>query len=263
MGAKGLAQPDSSIQNENQNNHLNAVNTGYVAGEMYMQSRLRSARDPATKNRDCHDMLKPNTALPYLFIKRFLDIILSGTALILLSPVMLVTAVAIKIEDPKEKVFYNAPRGGKDGLPFICHKFRSMNSSADALKASLMGQNEMSGPVFKIRDDPRVTKVGRFIRKTSIDELPQLYDVFRGAMSLVGPRPLPVDEEDGVHGIYKARELVKPGITCIWQVSGRNDIDFDEWMEMDMEYIQNQSTLLDLKLLLMTVPAVLSSHGAS
>ena len=176
---------------------------------------------------------------------------------------MLITAVAIKIENPKGKVFYNALRGGKDGVPFICHKFTSMCSSADAMKASLMTQNEMSGPVFKMKNDPRVTKVGRIIRKTSIDELPQLYDVFRGKMSLVGPRPLPVIEEDGVTGIYKARELVKPGITCIWQVSGRNNIDFNQWMEMDIEYVQKQSLLFDLKLLLMTIPAVFSNRGAS
>lgn len=205
----------------------------------------------------------PNTGLFYLFTKRFIDIVVSGIALVLLSPVMLLTALAIKIEDPKGKVFYNAPRGGKGGTPFICHKFRSMYSSADAVKASLMAQNEMNGPVFKIKNDPRVTKVGRFIRKTSIDELPQLYDVLRGKMSLVGPRPLPVVEEDGVVGIYKARELVKPGITCIWQVSGRNNIDFDDWMKLDMEYVRKQSLLFDLKLLLMTIPAVFSNRGAS
>lgn len=205
----------------------------------------------------------PNTSLFYMIIKRLIDIAVSGIALILLSPVMLLTALAIKIEDPKGKVFYNAPRGGKDGVPFICHKFRSMCSSADDVKASLMAQNEMDGPVFKIKNDPRVTKVGRIIRKASIDELPQLYDVLRGKMSLVGPRPLPVAEEDGVGGIYKARELVKPGITCIWQVSGRNNIDFDDWMKMDMEYVQRQSLLYDLKLLVMTIPAVLSNRGAS
>lgn len=207
--------------------------------------------------------IEPNTNPAYLFTKRFIDIIISGLTLLLLSPVMMITAIAIKIESPKGKVFYNAPRGGKDGIPFICHKFTSMCSSADDMKASLMTQNEMGGPVFKIKNDPRVTKVGRIIRKASIDELPQLYDVLRGKMSLVGPRPLPVAEEDGVKGIYKVRELVKPGITCIWQVSGRNNIDFDDWMKLDMEYIQKQSLLLDLKLLLMTIPAVFSNRGAS
>lgn len=209
------------------------------------------------------ERVAPNTKLFYLFTKRLFDIIISAAALVVLSPVMLLAAAAIKIEEPHGKIFYNAPRGGMDGEPFICHKFRSMYSSADVVKASLMAENEMTGPVFKIKNDPRVTKVGKFIRKTSIDELPQLYDVLRGKMSLVGPRPLPVEEEDGVWGIYKARELVKPGITCIWQVSGRNNIDFDDWMRLDMEYIQKQSFLLDIKLLVMTIPAVLSSRGAS
>ena len=207
--------------------------------------------------------IRPNTNPLYLFIKRFFDIIVSGLALIVLSPIMLLTALAIKIEDPKGTVFYSAPRGGKDGIPFLCYKYRSMCSNADEIKDSLMGQNEMSGPVFKITHDPRVTKVGRFIRKTSIDELPQLFNVFLGQMSLVGPRPLPIKEEEAVEGIYKVREKVKPGITCIWQVSGRNAIDFDDWMKLDMEYVQKQSLLFDLKLLLKTIPAVLSNRGAS
>ena len=209
------------------------------------------------------DEIVPNDAPSYLVSKRALDIAVSAAGLVILSPVMLLTAAAIKLEDPRGKVFYNAPRGGKDGVPFVCHKFRSMSSSADADKASLLSRNEMDGPVFKIRDDPRVTKVGRFIRRMSIDELPQLYDVLRGKMSLVGPRPLPVEEESGVKGIYKTREKVKPGITCIWQVSGRNNINFDDWMKLDMEYVRRQSLAFDLRLLLKTVPAVLGSKGAS
>ena len=206
--------------------------------------------------------ISANTKPLYLFTKRVLDIMISAVALVVLSPVMLLTAAAIKIEEPRGKVFYNAPRGGIDGAPFVCHKFRSMCSAADEIKDSLMSQNEMNGPVFKIKNDPRVTKVGRIIRKTSIDELPQLYDVLRGKMSLVGPRPLPIAEENRVQGIYKMRELVKPGITCIWQVSGRNDIDFDDWMQLDLEYIRRQGLLFDVKLLLLTVPAVFSSRGA-
>lgn len=205
----------------------------------------------------------PNTNPVYLLAKRIFDILISGFALIILSPVMLLTALAIKIEDPKGAVFYNALRCGKDGIPFRCRKYRSMCSDADEIKCLLMNQNEMNGPVFKMANDPRVTKVGRFIRKTSIDELPQLINVFLGEMSLVGPRPLPVDEENAVEGVYKIREKVKPGITCIWQVSGRNNIDFDDWMKLDMEYIKKQNFLFDLKLLLMTVPAVLSNRGAS
>lgn len=138
-----------------------------------------------------------------------------------------------------------------------------MYSNADAIKEQLMAQNEMSGPVFKIANDPRVTKVGRIIRKTSIDELPQLFNVFRGEMSFVGPRPLPIKEEEAVPEKYRGRELVKPGITCIWQVSGRNNIDFEDWMKLDLEYVQKQSLLFDLKLLFQTIPAVLTNRGAS
>lgn len=208
-------------------------------------------------------MINPNTNRGYLISKRIFDILVSGIALIILSPIMLLTALAIKIEDPGGSVFYNAPRGGKDGVPFLCRKFRSMCNNADKIKASLMEKNEMSGPVFKMANDPRVTKVGHFIRKTSIDELPQLINVFLGEMSLVGPRPLPVAESEAIEGQYKVREKVKPGITCIWQVSGRNGIDFDDWMKLDMEYIQKQGVFFDLKLLLMTIPAVLSNRGAS
>lgn len=233
------------------------------AADSEVQTEYSSDVAAETASGFAGEQIHPNGNPGYLIVKRLFDIVVSGLALVILSPVFLLTAIAIKIENPHGKVFYNAPRGGKNGAPFICHKFTSMCSSADEIKASLMAQNEMSGPVFKIANDPRVTKVGRVIRKTSIDELPQLYDVFRGKMSLVGPRPLPVVEEDGVTGIYKARELVKPGITCIWQVSGRNNVDFDDWMKLDMEYVQKQSLLFDLKLLLKTVPAVLSNRGAS
>lgn len=231
----------------------------YIPGDVAQQME---ERNPSGDLPSCQE-IKPNMAPAYLITKRIVDLLVSGLALLLLSPVLLLAALAIKIEDPKGKVFYNALRGGKDGVPFLCRKFRSMCSNADEIKASLIEQNEMSGPVFKIKNDPRVTKVGHFIRKTSIDELPQLINVFLGEMSLVGPRPLPVEEAEAIEGIYKVREKVTPGITCIWQVSGRNDIDFDDWMKLDMEYIQKQSLLFDLKLLLLTIPAVISNHGAS
>ncbi len=207
--------------------------------------------------------IKPNTNFLYLVSKRLFDIILSMLAILITFPILMVTAIIIKLEDPKGKVLYIAPRGGKNGVAFPCAKLRSMRSDADSIKAKLLEQNEMSGPVFKIKDDPRVTKVGKFIRKTSIDELPQLFNVFLGQMSFVGPRPLPIAEENAVEGIYKTRELVTPGITCIWQISGRNNIDFDDWMKMDMEYIQKQSLLFDLIILLKTIPAVLTNKGAS
>lgn len=222
-----------------------------------------ATREKTPTFQEVQEKIQPNLNRGYLMTKRMFDVAVSFLALVLFSPLMALTALAIKIEDPKGKVFYNAPRGGKDGKPFLCAKFRSMYSNADEIKASLMAQNEMSGPVFKITNDPRVTKVGRVIRKTSIDELPQLFNVLRGEMSFVGPRPLPVKEAEAIAGIYRVRELVKPGITCIWQVSGRNQIDFDDWMKLDLDYVRRQSLSLDLKLLLQTIPAVLSNRGAS
>jgi lipopolysaccharide/colanic/teichoic acid biosynthesis glycosyltransferase len=143
------------------------------------------------------------------------------------------------------------------------HKFRSMRVDAEALKAQLLHLNEMGGPVFKIKNDPRVTRVGRFLRKTSLDELPQFLDVLVGNMSLVGPRP-PLPSEVSQYDAHHRRRLsVKPGITCLWQISGRNEIDFDEWVDLDLRYIDNWTYLLDLKILLQTVPAVLRKKGAS
>ena len=209
------------------------------------------------------DRLIPNKSLIYRFIKRTFDIVVSAVGLIICSPILLVAAIAIKIEDPKGTIIYSQPRIGLNGSAFSCHKLRSMYSNADEVKAALSDQNEMDGPVFKIRNDPRVTKVGRFIRKWSIDELAQLWNVFKGDMSLVGPRPLPVVEELSCNAYQRQREMVKPGITCYWQVSGRNMMPFAEWIELDLKYIREQSLWTDLKLLFMTIPAVLSAKGAS
>lgn len=186
----------------------------------------------------------------------------SAVGLVLCIPVFLIVGLAIKIEDPKGPVFYHQPRIGLNGREFTFYKLRSMYTNADAIKASLMDRNEMDGPVFKIRDDPRVTKVGRFIRRTSIDELPQLWHVLRGEMSLVGPRPLPTVEELACNAYQRQRELVKPGLTCYWQVSGRNNIMFDEWIELDFKYIREQSLWIDMKILAKTAGAVLGGKGA-
>ena len=199
----------------------------------------------------------------YRLVKRAFDISASFLGLIFCIPIFMIVSIAIKIEDPKGKIFYHQPRIGLNGTTFSCHKFRSMYANADEIKATLMDLNEMDGPVFKIRNDPRVTKVGRFIRKYSIDELPQLWNVLVGEMSLVGPRPLPVSEELACTPYQRQRELVKPGITCYWQISGRNDVMFDEWIELDLRYIREQSVWADLRILFLTVPAVLRSRGAS
>jgi exopolysaccharide biosynthesis polyprenyl glycosylphosphotransferase len=195
-------------------------------------------------------------------VKRLFDIVVAGILLLLLLPLFLTVAVAIRLEDAGP-VLFKQQRVGRWGALFTMWKFRSMYTDAEARKAALMQRNEMQGGVlFKMKDDPRVTKVGRLIRKTSIDELPQLWNVLRGDMSLVGPRP-PVPSEVDEYSLSDRRRLEAiPGITCIWQVSGRSDIPFDQQVELDVEYIQSQSFLTDIKILLRTVPALLLGTGA-
>ena len=194
--------------------------------------------------------------------KRAVDLAGSAAGLIVLSPVLLVVAGLVKFTSPGP-VLYAQTRLGRNGRPFTFFKFRTMVDGADAMKNGLMAQNEMDGPVFKISNDPRVTRVGRFLRRYSIDELPQLWNVFTGEMSLVGPRP-PVPEEVARYESWQRRRLsMKPGITCVWQVNGRNNTDFDTWMKQDLEYIDNWSIGQDVKILFKTIPAVLSGKGAS
>ncbi|MFD1674186.1 sugar transferase [Alicyclobacillus fodiniaquatilis] len=197
-----------------------------------------------------------------LVFKRMTDFFVSLLAVIMMSPLMLGIMIAIKLDDGGP-IFFSQLRSGRCGKPFKMHKFRSMRVDAEALKAQLLHLNEMGGPVFKIKNDPRVTRVGRFLRKTSLDELPQFLDVLVGNMSLVGPRP-PLPSEVSQYDAHHRRRLsVKPGITCLWQISGRNEIDFDEWVDLDLRYIDNWTYFLDLKILLQTVPAVLRKKGAS
>lgn len=206
--------------------------------------------------------LLPNESKGYIFIKRTFDLCASIFALIALAPLFLLVSIAIKIEDPKGTVFYHQPRIGKNGKVFICHKFRSMYSNADFIKASLMQSNEMDGPVFKMRNDPRVTRVGKIIRRLSIDELPQLWNIIVNEMSIIGPRPLIVEEELACNSYQRQRELVKPGLSCYWQIEGRNDIMFDEWIELDRKYIREQSVITDLNILIRTFGAVIKGKGA-
>ena len=204
-----------------------------------------------------------NNSIFYLFIKRLIDIVGALLGLILLSPLFCIVAILIKLEDPKGKVFFAQERNGINSKTFKMYKFRSMVNNAEELLQKLQHQNEQSGPVFKIKDDPRITKVGKFIRKTSIDELPQLINVLKGDMSLVGPRP-PIPHEVEQYTPYQMqRLLVKPGLTCIWQVSGRNNIGFDDWVDMDIEYIQNRSLWLDIKLIFKTVGVLFGDENAS
>ena len=195
-------------------------------------------------------------------LKRMFDIAASITLMVLLLPVFLGVALAIRLESPGP-ILFKQKRVGRWGRLFTMWKFRSMYMDAEERKAELMAQNEMAGGVtFKMKDDPRVTKVGKFIRKTSIDELPQLWNVLVGEMSLVGPRP-PVPAEVDQYSLSDRRRLeVIPGITCIWQVSGRSEIPFDQQVELDVQYIESQSFWTDIKILLKTVPALLFGTGA-
>ncbi len=194
--------------------------------------------------------------------KRILDVSVSLFVLTVTLPLMLLIALGIKLTSPG-RILFKQRRMGLNGRVFTLYKFRTMIEDADRRRADVEHLNEMKGPVFKSRLDPRVTGVGRLLRRFSLDEIPQLWNVFRGDMSLVGPRP-PIPEEVNLYERWQRRRLsMKPGLTCLWQISGRNDIDFDRWIQLDLQYIDNWSPSLDLKILLRTIPAVLSGKGAS
>jgi exopolysaccharide biosynthesis polyprenyl glycosylphosphotransferase len=203
-----------------------------------------------------------NENISYLISKRAIDIIGALLGLIVLSVVFLVVAIAIKLEDPKGPVFFGQTRVGKNEKEFKMYKFRSMITDAESRLQDLLKHNETTGAMFKMKNDPRVTKIGRFIRKTSIDELPQLWNVLKGDMSLVGPRP-PLPREVEEYTIYdKQRLLVQPGCTGLWQVSGRSTIGFQEMVELDLNYIQKRSILMDLQIILKTVFMLFNSKDA-
>lgn len=198
-----------------------------------------------------------------LFAKRIFDLVVTTISMPVILPILVLTAIAVKLDSPGP-AFFVQQRVGLRKHRFPMFKFRSMYVDAEAKLKELEHLNEADGPIFKMKNDPRVTRVGSFIRKTSIDELPQLFNVLRGEMSLVGPRPMSIRDVDLFEkGLQRKRFSVKPGITCIWQVSGRSELTFDEWLELDLEYIDNWSFFLDVELLLRTIPAVLKSKGAS
>lgn len=222
-----------------------------------------NAEDPSMELRDVfgadeHD----STASYYPHIKRFLDIFISVIGIAVLSPILLLVVMMIKVEDPEGEIFFRQQRVGKSGKLFYMYKFRSMVSNAEALKATLIDKNEAAGPVFKIRFDPRVTRVGSFIRKRSIDELPQLINVLKGEMTLVGPRPALPDEVEKYSEYERQRIAVTPGLTCYWQVGGRSNISFDEWVRLDLQYIKERNTFIDLKLICRTVLVLFGSKDA-
>lgn len=197
----------------------------------------------------------------YYFIKRMIDCIGALCGILILSPVMIIVAIWIKL-DSKGPVFFAQNRVGQDGKGFKMYKFRSMCTDAELLLDKLKEKNEMSGPMFKIKEDPRVTKVGRFIRNTSIDELPQLFNILKGEMSIVGPRPSLPKEVAQFTSFQKQRLIAKPGLTCYWQVRGRSDVNFEEWMEMDVEYLRDRSTFVDIGLIFKTVGVLFGDEGA-
>lgn len=203
----------------------------------------------------------PIKSVSYAPCKRALDIVLALCGIVLLAPVFLVVALCVKLTS-RGPVIFRQTRVGLGGRTFTCYKFRSMCEGAEALRRNLLHMNEVSGPVFKIRDDPRLTPVGAFIRKYSLDELPQLFNVLKGDMSLVGPRP-PVPDEVLCYTERERRRLsVQPGLTCLWQINGRSNIPFERWIELDLAYIDTMSFWNDVKIILKTVPAVITARGA-
>lgn len=213
-----------------------------------------------------HDitLTKENKSLSlklYYFFKRFFDVVLILAAMPFLIPIFAIISLVIRL-DSKGNIFYKQERVGLKGKIFYIYKFRSMVTDADKMLDQLKDLNEADGPVFKIKNDPRITRVGRFMRKHSIDELPQLINVLKGDMSLVGPRPALPSEVETYNEYQKQRLSVTPGLTCYWQISGRSQVSFDEWMDFDMKYIKEQNLLLDLKLILLTMKEVMVCTGA-
>jgi exopolysaccharide biosynthesis polyprenyl glycosylphosphotransferase len=194
-------------------------------------------------------------------VKRTFDLLGAAVLMIVLAPVMGVAALAIKLSS-RGPVLYRSIRPGIGGKPFACFKFRTMVVGAEHLQDHLEPHNEVSGAIFKMKDDPRITSVGRFLRRWSLDELPQLLNVLRGEMSLVGPRPLPARDYQRLEDWHRKRYLVLPGMTGLWQVSGRSELDFDELVRLDFLYLERWSVFLDLTILLKTIPAVIRARGA-
>ncbi len=227
----------------------------------YRFARAKPANEGALADGYLHFLTVRNKPVQRA-LKRIIDIAVSFTALLLLSPLLVGTAIAVKLTS-RGPILFKQERVGLHGRAFVLLNFRSMVQNAEALKAKLAAANEQAGPVFKMKRDPRITSIGRFIRKYSIDELPQLVNVLRGDMSLVGPRP-PIPSEVAKYEAWQRRRLsVRPGLTCVWQVSGRNEISFEEWMLLDMRYIDHWSLGQDLQLIAKTVPVVLTGRGAS
>ncbi len=220
-----------------------------------------NCEDSSRFARDFADPLFPQKTVSYAVAKRIFDFVFATCALFALSVPMIIVAFIIKMTD-RGPIFFKQVRVGKGGQFFYCYKFRSMCVDAEKKKQELMHLNEASGPVFKIKADPRVTPIGVFIRKMSIDEFPQFINVLKGDMSIVGPRP-PIPSEVDQYGDHERKRLaIPPGITCLWQIGGRSNVTFERWVELDIEYIETMTFWKDIVIILKTVPAVLKSSGA-
>ena len=212
------------------------------------------------KQLDKSDLLKKKKL--YWFGRRFQDIFFSGLAMIVLFPVMVLTALVVFIDDPHGSPIFCQIRCGRNNKPFKMYKFRSMYYDAEEGLKELIKSNEMDGPAFKMKDDPRITRVGKFIRKTSIDELPQLWNILKGDMSIVGPRPALPREVEQYNELQMQRMYVQPGLTCYWQIQpNRNEISFDDWMALDLKYIEERSFRVDWKIIFLTLKAVICKQG--
>ena len=212
------------------------------------------------KQLDKSDLLKKKKL--YWFGRRFQDIFFSGLAMIVLFPVMVLTALVVFIDDPHGSPIFCQIRCGRNNKPFKMYKFRSMYYDAEERLKELIKSNEMDGPAFKMKDDPRITRVGKFIRKTGIDELPQLWNILKGDMSIVGPRPALPREVEQYNELQMQRMYVQPGLTCYWQIQpNRNEISFDDWMALDLKYIEERSFWVDWKIIFMTIKAVVCRQG--
>lgn len=226
-----------------------------------MDAARSGVRRPAPAPRVDSTFCFPTVPVPYARSKRAFDIVVSAAFILAFCWLYALVALLVKLTS-RGPVLFRQTRVGLGGRQFTCLKFRSMCVDAEAKKATLSHLNEMDGPVFKIKHDPRVTPIGRILRKFSLDELPQMFNVLKGEMSIVGPRP-PVPQEVAKYGEREQRRLaVKPGLTCLWQVSGRSNIPFEHWVELDIAYIENMSFARDLAILLRTIPAVITGRGA-
>ncbi|HEY2881898.1 MAG TPA: sugar transferase [Pirellulales bacterium] len=261
--------PDNRRHGEDNQRSDNQRSDNVAVGSLRNgSSRINNKRNGQPAVDSTHaDHERPVESLELLFVqmmpawKRLIDIAGASLGLLVATPLFLMVAIAIKLSSPGP-VFFRQWRSGRGGKPFQMIKFRSMIADAESRKSDLMSLNEQDGPAFKITGDPRITGLGKFLRDTSLDELPQLWNVLRGEMSLVGPRPLPTNESNSCLDWQRRRLDVTPGLTCIWQVRGRSQVTFNEWVRMDLEYIGRRSLWSDLGILLATVPAVITRRGA-